>query len=227
MFGLANGTGILDVRRAMSPVLFAEDAGGDSTGTTGAEGNDTGTDAGTGNEPGTAGTEETEALKAKIAKLEAENAKQKKSIDNATKEAAQYKRQLREHQTVEEAAAEELKAAKEANEAELNELRKKFAVMETTKNVAVKLSSDEATAEKIANMLYGAEDADGALIEIQKLMAAREKAMKLEFGKIPAPSAGGTDGPTITRNQLDGMGYKERLDFSRKHPEEYNKLMGR
>lgn len=167
------------------------------------------------------------ALTAEIARLKAELAKQKNSIDKATKEAATYKRQLREHQTAEEAAAEEQKAAKEAQENELNELRKKFAVMETTKNVAVKLNSDETTAAKIANMLYGAEDADGALIEIQKIWAAKEKAIKLEYGKIPAPSAGGTEGPTITREQLGSMGYRERLEFSRKNPEEYNKLMGR
>ena len=168
-----------------------------------------------------------DSLNAEIARLKTELARQKNSIDKATKEAAAYKRQLREHQTAEEAAAEEQKAAKEAQETELNELRKKFAVMETTKNVAVKLNSDEATAEKIANMLYGAEDADGALLEIQKLMTTREKALRTEFGKIPPPAAGGADGPTITKSELMAMGYRDRSDFASKHPEEYSRLMGR
>ena len=207
--------------------LYAPDAGGGA----GAVAGDGATDSTTGgtDETSTDNTanESNEALNAEIARLKAEIAKQKNSIDKATKEAATYKRQLRDHQTAEEAAAEEQKAAKEAQETELNELRKKFAVMEITKNVAVKLNSDEATTEKIANMLYGAEDADGVLLEIQKILTAREKALRLEFGKIPPPAAGGADGPTITREQLSGMGYRERLEFSQKHPEEYKKLMGR
>ena len=63
--------------------------------------------------------------------------------------------------------------------------------------------------------------------EIQKLWTAREKALRLEFQKIPAPSAGNADGPTITAEQFHAMGYLERVEFAQKNPEEYNKLMGR
>ena len=171
----------------------------------------------TGNEPD---------LSAELAKLRTELAKQKTSLDKATKEAADYKRQLKSRMTVDEAAAEEKKIADEALKSELEDLRKKIAVAELSKTV-VTLGGDENASDKIASMLYGADDAEGALREIQKIWTAREKALRLEFSKVPAPSSGSTEGPTITKEQLSGLGYKERLEFARKNPEEYNKLMGR
>ena len=56
---------------------------------------------------------------------------------------------------------------------------------------------------------------------------AKEKALRLEYGKIPAPGVGAGDGPTITKAQLDSMKYVERVKFANEHPDEYNKLMGR
>ena len=164
---------------------------------------------------------------AEIARLKAEMAKQKAALDKATKEAGDYRKQLRAKQTAEEIAAEDMKAQTEARDKELNELRKKFAVMEASKAVLVQIGGDESAATKIAEYLYGAADVDGALGEIQKIMAAKEKALKLEYGKIPAPGVGAADGPTITAEQLKAMGYKDRLEFANKHPDEYNKLMGR
>ena len=127
---------------------------------------------------------------------------------------------------LDEAAAEEKRAQEEALNTELNDLRKRFAVAETTKKVMA-LGGDEAVSTKIAEYLYGAEDTESALTEIQKLWTAREKALRLEFQKIPAPSAGNADGPTITAEQFHAMGYLERVEFAQKYPEEYNKLMGR
>ena len=171
-------------------------------------------------------TETKEEESVELAKLRADLAKQKAAIDKATKEAAEYKRQLRQKQSAEEIAAEEKKAADEARDKELAELRKKFAVAETSKQI-MKFVADEAVSSQIAEDLYGAADVDAAITAFQKAWAAKEKALRLEFGKIPAPGAGSSDGPTVTKEQLDAMSYRERVEFATKHPDEYNKLMGR
>jgi hypothetical protein len=204
--------------------LYAPDAGG-GDGAAAADAGSEGTDA------ADTGADEAQGVNdattsAEIARLKAELAKAKAATDKATKEAGDYKKQLRSKMSADEAAAEEKRAADEARDKELNELRKRFAVADTARKAMV-LGGDETVSNKIAEYLYGAEDAEAALAEIQKLMAAKEKAIRLEFSKIPAPGVGSSDGPTITAEQLNAMGYLERVDFIQKHPEEYNKLMGR
>ena len=170
-------------------------------------------------------TDETDYV-AEIAKLRADLAKQKNALDKATKEAGDYRKQLKSKMTADEAAAEEKKAMDEARDAELAEYRKKFAVAETAKKV-MSIGMDETASGNVAEYLYGAADAEAALAEIQKYITAREKALRLEFSKIPAPSAGSSDGISITKAQLDAMSYKDRVKFVQEHPDDYNKLMGR
>ena len=109
---------------------------------------------------------------------------------------------------------------------ELETLRKEKAVAATTAKITP-LIGDSEVAGQIAEYLYGAEDVDAALTALQKAWTAKEKALRLEFGKIPAPGAGASDGPTITREQLDGMKFPERVKFMNEHRDEYEKLMGR
>lgn len=129
-----------------------------------------------------------------VAKLRLELAKQKEAINKATKEAADYKRQLRAKQSAEEIAAEEKKAQDEAQAKKIEELEKEVARAKTIKNVMAKLGTDEEVSGKISEYLYGAEDIENALAEIQRAWAAKEKALRLEYGKIPAPGAGGANG---------------------------------
>ena len=129
-----------------------------------------------------------------LAKLKAELAKQKEAINKATKEAAEYKRALRAKQSDEEIAAEERKAQDEARDKELEELRRKVAKAETIKSVMGKLGTDETVSGKLADHLYGAEDVEAALTELQRFWTAKEKALRLEYGKIPAPGVGSTNG---------------------------------
>ena len=177
-------------------------------------------------------TTETEAAEVEttesteLAKLKAELAKQKAALDKATKEAGDYKKQLRAKQSAEEVAAEETKAMQEAMQEELKQLRKEKAVASMTTKV-LPLVGDSEIAGQIAEFLYGAEDADAAMNALQKAWTAKEKALRLEYGKIPAPGVGASDGPTITKEQLDGMKYVERAKFAKEHPDEYNRLMGR
>ena len=163
---------------------------------------------------------------AEIARLKSELAKQKTALDKATKEAADNKRALRAKQSAEEAAAEEAKTLQQSMMEELEQLRKEKAVAAATAKVVSFVGDNEASA-RVAEYLYGAEDVDAALSEIQKAWTAKEKALRLEYGKIPAPGVGSSEGVTVTKAQLDAMGYMDRLKFATEHPDEYNKLMGR
>lgn len=163
---------------------------------------------------------------AEIARLKSELAKQKTALDKATKEAADNKRALRAKQSAEEAAAEEAKTLQQSMMEELEQLRKEKAVAAATAKVVSFVGDNEASA-RVAEYLYGAEDVDAALAEIQKAWTAKEKALRLEYGKIPAPGVGSSEGVTVTKAQLDAMGYMDRLKFATEHPDEYNKLMGR
>lgn len=189
--------------------------------TTQADANPTDTQANTPNQP-----ENNDAVNAELAKLRAELAKANSKNDQLAKENAEQKKAIRAKQSAEEIAAEEQRLANEARDRELAELRKKFAVAETAKKV-MGFVNDEAASTSIAEYMYGAEDADAAVDAFNKAWMAREKALRLEFGKIPAPGVGGTDAPTITREQLDAMTYTERAEFAMKYPDEYARLMGR
>lgn len=133
------------------------------------------------------------ALAAQIEQLKADMAKQKEALDKATKEAAGYKRDLRAKQTQEEIDAANKKEAEEKAAARLQELEREVARAKSTKSVMAKLSVDEDAAGKIAECLAGCEDVDNALLLIQKAWEAKEKALRLEFGKIPGPGAGGSN----------------------------------
>lgn len=163
---------------------------------------------------------------AEIAKLKAEIARQKIALDKATKEASENKKALRAKQSEEERLAEEKREADEAKDKELAELRKRFAIAENSKKIFA-FTGDEVVSNSVAEYLYGAEDVDAAIDALNKAWIAREKKLKVEYGKIPAPGVGAKDSPSITKEQLDTMTYTERVEFSNKYPDEYNKLMGR
>lgn len=166
----------------------AKGAGGDGAGGEG------GAPAGDDSKGGAGGgAEETaEALKAQMESLKAEIARQKEAINKATKEAAGYRRELDSKRTQAEIDEANKKEAEEKAAQELEDLRRKVAKAENTKAVMGKLSVDEETAGKIAESLNGCENVENALLLIRKAWDAKEKALKLEYGKIPGPGAGGS-----------------------------------
>lgn len=171
----------------------ADGAGSSELGTAGADGADAGADTGT-DSGADAGDNGGEDLAGELAKAKAELLKYKAATDKAAKEAAEAKRALRAKQSAEEIAAEEKKAADERAAQEIEELRREVARTKAIKSVMSKLGTDEETSGKVAEYLYGAEDVDAALTEIQRAWTAREKALKLEYGKVPPPGAGGANG---------------------------------
>jgi len=180
----------------MSPKFFMSP---DDGGSGGAEGSPSGADNGAGSEANPpaggdgdkGGEQDSEALLAQIEQLKADMAKQKEALDAATSEAGKYRKELRAKQTQAEIDEANKKEAQEQRDREFAELQKKVARAEGTKNVMSRLNVDEDTAGKIAECLVGCEDSNNALLLIQKAWDAREKALRLEFGKIPGPGAGG------------------------------------
>ena len=127
---------------------------------------------------------------AEIARLKALIADQKSAIDKATKEAGDLRKEMRSKMTQAEIEATEKKEAEEKAAKELDELRRKVARSEATKTVMGKLGLDEESAGNLADHLYGAADIDNALLEIQKAWQSREKALRMEFGKLTGPGTG-------------------------------------
>lgn len=180
--------------------LSPDDGGSTGGADTGA---DTGTDAGAAgvssdgtdgaNQGGSDGGENTpdlETLKATIARLEADAAKNKSALDKATKEAGDLRKELRSKMTQEQIDAAEKQEAADKAAKELADLRREVAKGKTVKTVMGKLGLDEEAAGNLADHLFGAADIDNALLEIQKAWQIREAALKKEYGKITGPGAG-------------------------------------
>lgn len=179
----------------MSPkwfAMFAPDEGGGENGGAGTEGGSESTEEAGGDEDGD--EDPTAALNAEIARLKSDLAKQKSALDAATSEAGKYRKELKSKMTQEQIAESEKQEAAEKAAKELADLRKEVAKGKTVKSVMGKLGIGEEDAGELAEHLYGAENIETALLLIQKAWTAKEKALRLEFGKVPPPGAGGANG---------------------------------
>ena len=179
----------------MSPkwfAVFAPDEGGGENGGAGTEGGSESTEETGGDEDGD--DDPTAALNAEIARLKSDLAKQKSALDAATSEAGKYRKELKSKMTQEQIAESEKQEAAEKAAKELADLRKEVAKGKTIKSVMGKLGIGEEDAGELAEHLYGAENIETALLLIQKAWTAKEKALRLEFGKVPPPGAGGANG---------------------------------
>lgn len=163
---------------------------------------------------------------AEIARLKSELAKQISKNDALAKENADQKKALRAKQTAEEIAAEEKRAQDEEKDRKLAEYEKRLTVSEASKKI-MGVVGDEALANDIASSMYGAESIDGAIAAFTKAWKAKEASLRNELGKIPLPGVGSGNGATITKKELDEMGYLQRVKFANENPTEYNRLMGR
>ena len=135
--------------------------------------------------------EDVASLKAKIAQLEAKSAKDKAALDKATKEAGDARKALKAKMTQEEIDAANKQEADEKAAQHVAELERKVARIEATKSVMGNLGVDEATAGNIAESLVGCENVENALLLIKQAWDAKEKQLRIEFGKVPPPGAGG------------------------------------
>ena len=183
-------------RFLLSPDGAAGGGGGTAApagdGGAGGEATPAGNDPQNGGADGTNPSEDAKALAAQIEQLKADMQKQKEALDKATSEAGKYRKELQSKMTQEQIDEENKKEAAEKAAKELADLRREMATVKSTKSVMAKLGISEESATKIAESLVGCENIENALLLIQKEWTAKEKALRLEFGKIPGPGAGGS-----------------------------------
>ena len=170
----------------------------------------------------------------KVAALEAfeydDNAEklknQKDALDKATREASDYKKQLREAQA-------KATNAQSEDSTKIEELQKQIEQMQMEKNIS------DFTAEYVAQG-YSKElaiDSAKALAEGDmakifanqaKFLEEHDKAYKAKLmSESIAPDKGGKPQPTgMTKEKFGKMSMAERMKFANEHPDEYQKFYG-
>lgn len=161
------------------------------------------------------------SLQEQIQALMVTNAKQKKALDKASSEAADYKRKYNATLSEQEQASME-KAEKEAEreqkfnelvrENTINKLEKTYLAMNYTADEAARMATAEADG-----------DMDAKLKIMQEVDTRKANALKAEWQKsIPQASVGvAAENANVTSEQFAKMGYSERKDLKDKYPETY------
>lgn len=111
-------------------------------------------------------------------------------------------------------------------EQEIAELKRQMDTMAIEKK-AISLGVDHYSANGIAKALYGATDPELALVSLWSIWDKREKEIRKNIARGITTTEPRRIQPSITKTELDAMGYKQRLDFALNHPDEYEILMGR
>lgn len=154
-----------------------------------------------------------------------EIAKLKAALNKASSEASDYKKQLREKMSAEEKE----KAEKEAADKEKDELIAKLQRERAVTNYTAKLIGlgiSEAEAKKTAEKMPSGLD-DTFFDTFSNFKNEVERKTKAELTKgTPRPGGGSDTDKTITKEQFDKMGYKERLELKQNNPTEYENLKG-
>lgn len=143
-------------------------------------------------------------------------------LDKAASEASNYKKQLRERMSEDEAA--KAKAAEEmaAVMAELESLRSDKAISEYTTQF-MSLGYDEALAKSTATAIQQG-DMVAMFKNHAKFVVERDKAMKAELLKqTPQPPAGDGSG-TMTKADFKKMSLLDKQKFAAENPEQYKAL---
>ena len=148
----------------------------------------------------------------------------KAALSKSNSEAADYRKQLREKMTTEEA-----KAREEADK--MADLQNKYDTLlrESTvsKNKARLLSlgyEDELATEVAEAMVAG--DTDKVFAAQKKHLDSVEKKIREDVLKNTPKPTGGSGKVTVTKEKLREMSAQERYNFSVQHPEEYKSLYG-
>ena len=175
-------------------------------------------------EPTTETTDE--ELVNQIAQLKEELRKTKKDKDQASSDAAKYKKALRAKQTAEERDAEELAEQKRLADEEKENMRKELNHIKAV--AAYKNISDETSVEMMIDAVSEGDHQAIATImnnEIEKAVKEAIKAEKVKWLKENPPVNAGTgDTPTVTKAQFNKMNYSQKVELFNKNPELYAKL---
>lgn len=161
-------------------------------------------------------------LKAKLEKLESENAKLKSAQSNASADASKYKKQLQERMSEQERAAAETKDLIERLQSENEKLKRDQTLAEyTTGFLSVGYSEDLARKAAEATL-------DGKFAEFisahKTFVEEHDKAKAAESIRNMSRPGNGGSSTSVTKEQFAKMGYSERAKLFEEQPELYKEL---
>lgn len=134
--------------------------------------------------------EESAPKSAEIITLERKLAEAKAANDKLSAENADWKRKNRALMTEDEQRKADEQERNEAIQKERDALKKQLATMQTSTKL-MERGADKATADELAELLYGVSDADAVIGCFSKMLEARAKEKETEILKrIPAPASG-------------------------------------
>ena len=154
----------------------------------------------------------------------AEIEKLKAALSKSNSEAADYKKQLREKMS-----AEEAKAKEEAER--MAEIQNKYEALlkesEISKNKArlLGLGYEDKLASETADAIVNG-DSNKVFENQKKHLEMLEKRIREEVLKSTPRPAGGNTGKAITKEQFENMGYSERVKLYEENPEIYKEYTG-
>ena len=168
-------------------------------------------------------------LDKRIKELEAENAKLKQSVTNASADASKWKKEaqakdteLQSRMTEDEKAKAQQEAANAAMQQELEALRNERNVA-NYKSQFVSMGFEEETAQESAEALNG-NDTVKLFAGIRKFIESHDKALTAKNLMNNPTIQGGTVKKTITQAEFDKMGYTERVKLYNENPELYKEM---
>jgi hypothetical protein len=148
----------------------------------------------------------------------------KNALSKSNSEAADYKKQLREKMSAEEAKAKEDAEKFEELQARYEALLRKDMVTENKARLLA-LGYDDTLATETAEAMVNGET-DKVFAAQKKHLDSLEKRIREDVLKDTPKPTGGSGKNTITKEQLRGMTAQERYDFSVKNPEQYKEAYG-
>ena len=179
------------------------------------------------NEPETKEAQKTEStdLDKRIRQLEAENAKLKQSVTNASADASKWKKQLQEKMTEEERTKAEQDAANAAMQQELELLRNERNVA-NHKAQFVSIGFDEDTAQEVAESFKTVKPDDLTVLfaGIRKFIESHDKSIRSQNLMSNPVLNGGEAKKKMTKEEFDKMGYKERVAMLQSDPDLYHEM---
>lgn len=144
--------------------------------------------------------------------------KVKNSLNKASSEAAEYKRQLKEKMTEQERLEAERKEELEKKDKLLESLLREKEVASFTSNFLSVGCSEEmakSSAEAIVN-----KDFETVFGNLKTFIEGIEKNAKAEMLKsTPKPTGKAQDNPSVTKEQFNSMEYMDRIKFAEENPD--------
>ena len=156
--------------------------------------------------------------------MSAEVERLKTALSKSNSEAADYKRQLREKMTDDEAKAKEDAERMEKLQKDHDALLREVNISKN-KSKLIALGYDDKLADETAEAIING-DLDKVYENQKKHLDLVEKELRSKLLKETPPPDGGKSSDTMTKEKLRGMSAQERYEYSVKNPEKYKEIYG-